>query len=73
MCNADLTPNVIQWYPKSKANWARLDVAHHCVNWDSVVDWARKMRPHHKNHTANTIKVEDDWTWPIPDKGVKGW
>lgn len=40
MCNADLTPVVVQWDAETRRNWARLDVVHTCKDWDAVHQWA---------------------------------
>lgn len=44
MCNADITPNVIQWDPQTHRNWARLDVVHTCRDFEKIQDWAKDQK-----------------------------
>lgn len=40
MCNADLTPVVVQWDPATHWHYAHLDVVHTCKDWDAIQRWA---------------------------------
>ncbi|KZP22482.1 hypothetical protein FIBSPDRAFT_824591 [Athelia psychrophila] len=40
MCNADLTPVVVQWDPDTQWHYAHLDVVHTCKDWVAIQGWA---------------------------------
>ncbi|KAH8898711.1 hypothetical protein GQ53DRAFT_877812 [Thozetella sp. PMI_491] len=42
MCNADLTPYGMRWYPNPGREYADSDVTHTCRNWDKIRDFTRE-------------------------------